>query len=149
VQYQGHHQLAERTPPPPAAFDLIEVEPPSEDDVADAAFAGLPDELREEQRLLGALLWRPELHRRVELRPEDFSDPLHERIYGMARGLWRMGRHASASVVADALWLVTPLCAAGDRLTPIEVLVFDTLAWTFPEYILELVRERPDDIVLH
>jgi hypothetical protein len=58
----------------------------------------------------------------------------------MARALWRLGRRASAIVVADALWHVTPLCRAGDQLTPIETLVFDTLGWSFAEYVLELGR---------
>lgn len=134
---------------PPTELDFDQVETPSEDDFVDAAFAALPEYLRDEQALLGALLWRPELHERLQLSPGEFADPLHGRIYGMARGLWRMRRHASAVVVADALWHITPMLKAGDRMTLIETLVFDTLGWIFPEYVISLGRNGDYDLVVH
>ena len=111
---------------------------------AHEAFSALPAALRTEQRLIGTLLARPALYARVRCKPDDFVDPFHARIFGFGRALWRLGRCASALSVAMWLWHVTPLLEAGDRMTPIEELVFDTLGWTFPEYILALERGCQD-----
>jgi replicative DNA helicase len=117
----------------------------SEDELIDAAFAELPSELRDEQHVIGAVLWRPELHRRLGLTPRDFVDPLHARIYAAAFGLWRMGRHSDAIVVADMLLHVSPMLKAGDKLTTIEQLIFTTLAWSVPEYVYALARNAGDE----
>jgi hypothetical protein len=109
---------------------------------ADASFAALSDALKAEQRLLGLLLWCPALHAEIRCEAADFSDPCHQRIYIYAWALWRLRQSASANAVADCIWWVTPLLEGGDRLSPIEELVFETLCWPFGEYIIELERRH-------
>ena len=126
----------------PESFrDLDEDTCDDESAFVDAAFDDVADDLKEEQRLLGHLLWRPALHSRmIHLDPDDFADPLHARLFAIMRALWRSRRPATAHAVAEMLWHVTPLLKAGDRLTAIEELVFDRLGWSFPRYIHSLIR---------
>jgi glutathione S-transferase len=128
-------------PQPELEFDE---EAEAEERRAREAFSALSAPLRTEQRLIGTLLARPALYAWVRCKPDDFVDPFHARIFGFGRALSRLGRCASALSVAMWLRNVTPLLEAGDRMTPIEELVFDTLGWTFPEYILALERECED-----